>query len=192
MNRIESLPLVVSLVIAASLMGWIVQSQRPMDPVETTQAPPPVRTQPVAQVPSVDEVQAAELRTAAEGAPEDFQVRVDLGNLYFDAHRFDEAVPWFEAALALNPEDVDVSTDLGMAYYYLDDADRALTQFARSLQVDPAHVTTILNLGIVRAFGKRDLEGAIEAWEEVQRVAPGSPEALATVDALDRIRSAHP
>ena len=192
MNRIESLPLVVSLVIAASLMGWIVQSQRPMDPVETTQAPPLVRTPPVAQVPSVDEVQAAELRTAAEGAPEDFQVRVDLGSLYFDAHRFDEAVPWFEAALALNPEDVDVSTDLGVAYYYLDDADRALTQFARSLQVDPAHVTTILNLGIVRAFGKRDLEGAIEAWEEVQRVAPGSPEALAAADALDRIRSAHP
>ena len=192
MNRTESLPLVVSLVLAAGLMGWIIWSQRPADPVATTQAPSPIQTPQGPEVQPVDEVRAAELRAAAGGAPEDVQVRVNLGNLYFDARRFEEAVLWFEAALALNPEEVDVSTDLGVAYYYLDDTDRALAQFARSLEVDPAHAKTILSLGIVRAFGKQDLEGAIEAWEEVQRVAPGSPEALAAADTLERIRSAHP
>ena len=105
-------------------------------------------------------------------------------------NRFEDAVPWFEAALALSPEEVEVSTDLGVAYYYMDDTDRALSQFARSLDVAPAHAKTILNLGIVRAFGKQDLEGAIEAWEEVQRVAPGSPEAFAAADAIELIRAA--
>ncbi len=191
MNRIEPVPLVLSLVLAAGLMGWIVWSQRPADPVVATEAPL-AQTPPVPEVPPVDATRAAELRAAAQRAPEDVQVRVDLGTLYFDAHRFQDAIPWFEAALALRPDEVDVSTDLGVAYYYMDDIDRALSQFARSLEVAPTHAKTILNLGIVRAFGKQDLEGAIEAWEEVQRVAPGSPEANAAADAIERIRAAHP
>ncbi len=191
MSRTEPLPLVLSLALAGGLMGWIIWSQWPADPVAATQTPP-AQTLPVPEVPPIDEARAVELRAAAENAPEDVQVRVDLGNLYFDAHRFEDAIPWFEAALALSPEEVEVSTDLGVAYYYMDDTDRALLQFARSLDVAPAHAKTLLSLGIVRAFGKQNLEGAIEAWEEVQRVAPGSPEALAAADAIERIRAAHP
>ena len=191
MSRTEPLPLVLSLALAGGLMGWIIWSQWPADPVAATQTPP-AQTPPVPEVPPIDEARAVELRAAAENAPEDVQVRVDLGNLYFDAHRFEDAIPWFEAALALSPEEVEVSTDLGVAYYYMDDTDRALLQFARSLDVAPAHAKTILNLGIVRAFGKQNLEGAIEAWEEVQRVAPGSPEAFAAAAAIERIRAAHP
>ena len=188
MNRTEPLPLVVSLALAAGLMGWIVWSERPADPVAATQALP-VQTVPAPEVPPLDEARAAELRAAAESAPEDIQVRVALGSLYLDAHRFEDAVPWFEAALVLNPEEVDISTDLGVAYYYMDDIDGALAQFARSLEVNPSHAKTLLSLGIVRYFGKQDFEGAIEAWEEVQRVAPGSPEALAAADALESTRA---
>lgn len=191
-NRTESLPLVLALLFAAGLMTWIVWSQRPAAPVAVTAAPPPVQTPAVPEAPPVDEARAAELRAAAESAPEDAQVRVDLANLYFDSHQFDDAIPWFEAALSVDPALVDVSTDLGVAYYYIDDTDRALAQFARSLELNPTHAKTILNLGIVRAFGNQDLEGAIEAWEEVQRIAPGSPEALAAADAMERLTAAHP
>ena len=191
MNRIQPLPLVVSVALAVGLMGWIVWSQRPAAPVAEMQvlpAPP----SPVPDVQPVDAARAAELRAAAETAPDDAQVRVDLGNLYFDARRFEDAIPWFEAALVLNPEEVDVSTDLGVVYYYMDDIDRALSQFERSLEVAPTHAKTILILGIVRAFGKQDLQGAIEAWEEVQRVAPGSREAIAAAEALEQFRAVHP
>ena len=191
MKVTETLALVFSLVLASSLMVWIVRSQRPevlVASIQSTQVQPV----PVPEAQSVDELRVAELRTAAESAPEDVQVRVDLGNLFFEARRFGEAIPWFESPLALNSEAVEVSTDLGVAYFYMDDADRALSQFARSLEVFPAHAKTILNLGIVRAFGKQDLAGAIEAWEEVQRIAPGSQEALVAADAIERIRSAHP
>ena len=191
MNRTEPLPLVLSLALAAGLMGWIIWSQRPAGPVAAIQAPP-VQTLPVPEAPPVDEARAVELHAAAESAPEDVQVRVDLGNLYFDAHRFEDAIPWFEAALALSPEEVEVSTDLGVAYYYMDDTDRALSQFARSLDVAPAHAKTILNIGIVRATGKQDFDGAIEAWEEVQRVAPGSQEALDAADLIEHIRATQP
>ena len=201
MNRTELLPLVVSLVLAAGLMGWIVWSQRPPEPVpevvQTAPAAAPAPTEaPASQdVPEplpIDGDRAADLRATADEAPDDVQTRVDLGNLYHEARRFDDAIPWFEAALGLNPDLVEVSTDLGVAYYYVGSIDRALAQFDRSLEIDPAHAGTMLNIGIVRAFGRQDLVGAIEAWEDLQRLAPDSLEAFAAADAIERLRAAHP
>ena len=202
MNRTETLPLAVSLVLAAGIMGWIIWSQRPPEPVAeaappaTASLPPPAQPREEPDVPEplpIDEDRAAALRAAAGEAPEDVQSRVDLGNLYHEARRFDDAAPWFEAALALSPDLVEVSTDLGVAYFYSGAVDRALAQFDRSLEIDPAHPGTLLNVGIVRAFGRQDLPGAIEAWEELQRLAPDSLEAFAAADAIERLRAAaHP
>jgi len=127
----------------------------------------------------------------AERDATDVESRVQLGNLYFDAHQFDRAIPWYDEALALNPRDVNVSTDLGVAFYYTNQSDRALAQFERSLAIDPRHAKTLLNVGIVRAFGKQDLEGAEAAWARVVELAPGSPEAQAAAEALQRMRAAH-
>ena len=200
MNRTEPLPLAVSLVLAVGLMGWIVWSQRPEPPpaaaARTAPAPPPEEARPDPDVPEplpIDADRAAALRTAADEAPDDVQSRVDLGNLYHEARRFEDAAPWFEAALALSPDLVEVSTDLGVAYYYLGSVDRALAQLERSLEIDPAHAGTLLNIGIVRYFGRGDLAGAIEVWEELQRLAPDTLEAFAAADALERLRAAaHP
>ena len=204
MDRTEALPLAVSLVAAVGLMGWIVWSQRPPAPAEVT---PAAEVAPAAPAPApreagagedapaplpIDEDRAAALRTAADAAPGDVRSRVDLGNLYHEARRFDDAVPWFEAALALSPDLLETSTDLGVAYYYTGDVERALAQFDRSLEIDPAHPGTLLNVGIVRAFGRQDLAGAVEAWEELQRLAPDSLEAFAAADAIERLRAAHP
>ena len=90
------------------------------------------------------------------------------------------------------PADVNVSTDLGVCYYYINRPDEALAQFAVSLKLDPKHPKTLLNMGIVKAFGKQDLQGASEAWQDVIKVAPGSPQAQAAKRALDSLQSAHP
>ena len=81
-----------------------------------------------------------------------------LGNIYFDAERYTDAITWYEDALKLKPSDADVSTDLGVAYYYTNQPDRAVKQFEHSLAIDPKHTKTLLNMGIVKAFGKQDLE----------------------------------
>ena len=80
----------------------------------------------------------------------------------------------YEDALKIDPKHVNASTDLGIAYYYMNQPDRALQQFDRSLAIDPTHTKTLLNIGIVRAFGKQDLEGAATAWQKVVDVAPSS------------------
>ena len=99
---------------------------------------------------------------------------------------------WYEEAMRLDASNADVSTDLGVSYYYLNQPDRALQQFAHSLAINPKHTKTMLNLGIVRAFGKQDLEGASKAWQQVVEIAPASPEGQAARRALEAMKSAHP
>jgi tetratricopeptide (TPR) repeat protein len=79
-----------------------------------------------------------------------------------------------------------------VSYYYLEQPDRALEQFDHSLAVDPAHAKTMFNIGIVRAFGKQDLDGAAAAWRRLLEVAPDTPEARAARQALENLTAAHP
>ncbi|HEV3063349.1 MAG TPA: tetratricopeptide repeat protein [Vicinamibacterales bacterium] len=140
----------------------------------------------------LDETQVRALKSVAEREPSNAKARIELANLYFDAERYDDAIKWYAEAATLQPNDVNVSTDLGVSFYYTNQPDKALAQFERSLAIDPKHAKTLLNVGIVRAFGKQDLEGASKAWQEVLRLAPDSPEAQAAKRALDSLKSAHP
>jgi tetratricopeptide (TPR) repeat protein len=140
----------------------------------------------------LDQAQVNALKAVAERDASNPKPRADLANLYFDAERYDDAIKWYAEALTLNPNDPNVSTDLGVSYYYTNQPDKALEQFDHSLKIDPKHVKTLLNLGIVRAFGKQDLDGATQAWQQVIQLAPDGPEGQAAKRALDTLKSAHP
>jgi cytochrome c-type biogenesis protein CcmH/NrfG len=175
------------------LAGWIIGTQQ--GAVRAVPAAAPAAQQAGGSAPApppLDESRASALKTTAQQNPGDAVTRVQLGNMYFDAGRFQESAEWYDAALKINPKDVNASTDLGIAYYYMNDADKALAQFDRSLAIDASHAKTLLNIGIVRAFGKQDLKGASEAWQRVLVVAPGSEEARAAQQALEGVKSAHP
>jgi tetratricopeptide (TPR) repeat protein len=174
------------------LVGWIIGSQQGVGAPAAAPAAAASAAAPAQAAPPLDESRVNTLRAAAEKNPRDAEARVELGNLYFDAERFDDAVKWYEDAVRIDPRDVNASTDLGISYYYTNQPDRALAQFQKSLEIDPKHSKTLLNVGIVRAFGKQDLEGAAKAWEQVIEVAPGSPEARAAKQALEGLRTAHP
>ena len=59
------------------------------------------------------------------------------------------------------------------------------------LEIDPKHSKTLLNIGIVRAFGKQDIDGAEKAWQRVLELAPNTPEAEGARKGLDGIRAGH-
>jgi len=193
--RAESIVFAVSGILFGLIAGWILGSQQASGRAAIPTAAPPAASAPAANTsqPAVlDENKAQALRTVAEQNPNDEATRVQLGNLYFDAERYEDAITWYEAALKINPKDPNVSTDLGVAFYYLNQADRAIKQFEHSLTLDAKHTKTLLNMGIVKAFGKQDLAGAAEAWQQVVALSPNSPEGQAAKKALDGVQSAHP
>lgn len=175
---------------AAAAAATATQSAAPSQQSADTTAPAPADSgeQPVPL--NTSEVQA--LTTRAADHPDDVAARVQLGNMYFDAQQYQDAIKWYQEALKLNPRDVNVSTDLGVSYYYVNEPDKALAQFQHSLSIDPTHLKTLLNIGIVRAFGKQDMAGAADAWQKLIAIAPDSPEGQAAKRALDGMRQAHP
>jgi len=142
------------------------------------------------QPPALDEAKVQGLMTIIKSDPKNAGAHVQLGNAYFDAERYADAIKWYEESLKLDPKDVDASTDLGVSYYYSNRTDEALKQFDYSLKLNPTHAKTLLNQGIVLAFGKRDLKGATAAWEKVVQLAPNSPEAQAARQGLQGIAAA--
>jgi len=174
------------------LVGWIIGTQQaaPGVPTAPTTAAAAPASSPEA-APPFDAARATELEREANARPNDAAVRMQLGNMYFDAERYDQAVPWYEASLKLDPKNVNLSTDLGVAYYYTNQTDRALSQLEHSLTLDPRHLKTLLNQGIVLAFGKQDLAGAAKSWDRVVAIAPDSEEARRAKQGLDGLRNAH-
>jgi tetratricopeptide (TPR) repeat protein len=178
------------------IAGWVIGTQQARTPgaapQATAAAPAPQGGGTTTRAAVLDETQVKALQAVAEREAGNATPRVQLGNLYFDAERYTDAIKWYTNALEIAPNDVNVSTDLGVSYYYTNEPDKALEQFDRSLKLDAKHTKTLLNVGIVRAFGKQDLEGAAKAWQEVINVAPDSAEGQAAKRALESLQSAHP
>lgn len=176
------------------IVGWVLGSQQAAGSARAAapvaQAAPSQQAAAPPQAAPLDPERVKALEAAAAQNPKDVQSRVQLGNVYFDAEQYSQAIKWYEQALTLNPNDANVSTDLGVAYYYTNQSDRALTQFDHSLSIDPKHTKTLLNVGIVRAFGKQDLDGAGKAWQQVVNLSPNSPEGQAAAKGLEGIKSA--
>jgi len=194
--RADSIVFAVAGVLFGVIVGWVLGSQQarttvPAAPVAQATAQGAAQ-QPGSQAIPLDQERVRALESVAQQNPRDAQPRMQLGNMYFDAEQYPQAISWYEQAFALDAKDPNLSTDLGVAYYYTNQPDRSIKQFEHSLSVDPKHTKTLLNMGIVRAFGKQDLQGAAQAWEQVVAIAPDSPEGQAARKGLDGLKNAHP
>ena len=181
------------------IAGWIIGSQQAamspranVAPVAETAPSASSSAVPGTPPPAIlDESKVQALRSVVERDAKNAVARAQLGNLYYDAGRYTDAIKWYGEALAINPSDVDVSTDLGVSYYYNNQPDLAIKQLEQSLKIDPKHTKSLLNLGVVRAFGKQDLKGATEVWRRLVEIAPESQEGRQAKQALDSLSSAH-
>jgi tetratricopeptide (TPR) repeat protein len=192
----DSIAYVIAGICFGVILGWVIgtqQARRPAAgaaPAATAAAQPATGTT-AQQAPRLDEGRVQSLNTILESDPKNVNASIQLGNAYFDAERWDDAIKWYQRALTLDPKNADASTDLGVSYYYSNRADQALAQFEHSLSISQTHTKTLLNKGIVLAFGKQDLKAAAVEWQRVVELAPDSPEGQAARRALDGIASGH-
>ena len=193
--RADSIAYVIAGICFGVILGWVIgtqQARRP-GPVPTTDASAAASQSAgnPRQAPALDEGRVQALTTIIKSDPKNADAVVQLGNTYFDAEHWDEAIQWYRRAIELDPKNAEASTDLGVSLYYTNKADEALAQFEHSLKIDPKHTKTLLNKGIVLAFGKQDLKAASEEWKKVVTLAPDSPEGQAARRALEGVAAAH-
>jgi cytochrome c-type biogenesis protein CcmH/NrfG len=119
------------------------------------------------QLKGMADTQAEPMLQRLKTEPNNADLLASIGNLYYDAQQFNDAVSYYERALKLRPANTAVRTDMGTAFWYLGDADRAIREFRTVLKTEPTKADTLLNLGIVEWQGKMDGGSAIAAWQKL-------------------------
>lgn len=107
----------------------------------------------------------------ARANPADHEVRISLGNTYYDMERYDAAIPWYEEALALKGDDVDVSTDLGTSYLATGAVEKAIGQYRKSLALEAEHPQTLQNMGFA-FFSIGNYGEALNTWQRLLEAHP--------------------
>lgn len=139
---------------------------------------PEGRDQPVGTVSNpTDFIQTeAALKAVLNVKPGDLQTLIQLGNLYYDNGRFQDAINYYGRALDQDPRNIEVRTDRGTCYWNLGQPDAAIAEFQKSLEVSPTYPQTLYNLGVVYLHGKNDAAQARAVWEKLLAANPAYPE----------------
>jgi tetratricopeptide (TPR) repeat protein len=90
---------------------------------------------------------------------------------------YEEAVDFFEKAVAVMPEDAKGYVNLGVAYSMLGDTDKALEAFKTGTEADSSSSDAWRNLGITYQTLSRFIE-AREAFARVVELAPDDPDGM--------------
>jgi len=134
--------------------------------------------------------QIFKLEKMTKDNPDDVAAWTSLGNLYFDAGNHQKAIAAYTRSLELNPNNADVMTDLGVMYRRSGQPKKAIESFDKAAKIDPKHETALFNKGIVLMHDLNDIDGAIQAWQELVKRNPAatSPTGQPVKDLVGRMK----
>ncbi len=128
------------------------------------------------QMRQMAETEAAPLLAQLKSDPNNSDSLYKLGNIYYDAQQYADAVNYYERCLKINPKATDVRTDMATAYHFMGQTDRALQEYGEVLKIDGAHANALFNTGMVKWQDKQDMSGAIVAWKRLLETNPQYPQ----------------
>lgn len=179
MNFENRSPVLLALVAACALgvgvtgtMLWT-QSQTPA--AVPTPAPAPAMVAPA--VPPTMATEAS-TRPSTVGMTK-AQAAVTLGNWYYDAQEWPQAMAQYRVALANGFDNPDVRTDYGNSLRFAGQPQKALEQYKIAQKQDPRHEQSLFNQGGLWAFSLHDNAKALAAWRAYLKHFPNGQSAEA-------------
>jgi tetratricopeptide (TPR) repeat protein len=157
----------VALLVFGLLLG--VGIVRYTEPDRTT-AMPPSMPPPMAAMPDVP----ASGSTPRTVPPEVLRGMLQAARGSLSEGRYSEAIAAYQAVLKRDPKNVDAMTHLGLIVAIGGHADSALETFDKALAIDPDYAPALLYRGQVLYEAKKDVAGAVNAWERFVKVAPSA------------------
>jgi len=143
-----------------------------MPPQGLQQAPSPITQQELQQAVAQ---QAPPLLERLKKDPKNAELLINIGNMYFDAHQYNEATTYYSRALQIQPLNNSVHLDLGNCYGFLGKADQAIAEFQTVLKTNPNQANALFNLGLVQWRGKMDAKTALATWQKLLDTNPAFP-----------------
>jgi len=142
---------------------------------------------------SSDDPVLDQMRTAAQASPNDPATLVALANYLANTGATEEAILWYEKAIALTPDNNDLRLDFGIALAKGEKYADAEVQFKKVIAANPKYAQAFLSLGqlYLNWIPPRDAD-AIAAFNTVIALDPRSVIADRARDELARIVPASP
>ena len=123
--------------------------------------------------------QVSEIQGLLDANPEDAGLMAAMGNVYFDASRWQEASGWYEKSLVLSPGDSNIMTDLAVVYRNLGRSQESLELLDQVITTSPDHWQAWYNKVVVLNFDLHEHDTAAEALarlKELKRTNPDIPD----------------
>lgn len=112
-----------------------------------------------------------------EKDPNNKDIYISMGNLCYDASRYQQAIDYYEKGLQLDPDQTDARVDMATMYRKLGQPEKAVQTIQEAISRDPSHPLARLNLGIILRFDLHDYHLATKALQDFLKVAPNHPQA---------------
>jgi tetratricopeptide (TPR) repeat protein len=127
-----------------------------------------------AEAPTGDRL--ADLTKAVARDPENPELLMDLGNLYYDREDWDKAITMYEKARRKAPKNANLLSDLGSAHRNRGEFDLAVAYFQKARESDSNHWQSLLNRVLVEAFDRKDGKEAQRAFDDLKQRFPEIPQ----------------
>ena len=112
------------------------------------------------------------LEREVEKNPGSMAAWLELGNLYFDTSKYQDAIRAYNRYLSLDPNNPDVWTDLGVMYRRIGNPEQAVSSFDKAIGLNPQHEQARFNKGIVLLHDLGDRDAALQTWQELIKINP--------------------
>lgn len=120
-------------------------------------------------------------KDAVKRNPTNFENHVELGIVYFDAERLDEAMAAFERAIELNPNAAAAYNGIGRIRYHTGPPEAAIEAYERAIALDPHTIDPFFGLGILYSAQLGDYASALTAFQRGLEYTPDDPLLSASV-----------
>lgn len=198
MFRNPWLTLVLGLMVGL-ILGYVFAEQQPVPPAKALRqginptagqneslpdGHPPVEGQTAAASQQLRQ-QVSEIEGLLAANPDDPKLLAAMGNVYFDASRWNEARVWYERSLAIAPNDVDVITDLAVSFRNLEQPQRTIELLDRAIALAPDHWQAWYNKVVVYQFDLHEHDQAAESLNRLKDLKQQNP-AIPDLSAIER------
>ncbi len=185
--EIKTIPLNTALIIGliALVVGFLggniynAYKSSPGATSQTSKQNPPIQ----------DSARMFALDREVQNNPNDTAAWLELGNLYFDSNKYQDAIKAYTQYINLNPNSPNVWTDMGVMHRRNGNPTEAIASFDKALEMNPRHEHARFNKGIVLYYDVGFRDEAVKIWRELSDINPNVriPDGRTIRELLDKL-----